>query len=177
MAKSILNRKLLDTNLPSNWKALVSYVMLVLLADEDGFVDMDAEQIRGRTGIPSEVLDPGLAALSDGMVTRKRLIEKEALGWRVLAAKKRERKFKDEEAVKEFSRQYEAKYGWSPEWDTISKVQVRRVRSLNSDLYPRIVELYLADPYYAKMGHSPSAMGNATFLNKVKIALSSRGRG
>lgn len=173
MPKQLLTSKLYDTGLAQDWRALIVYQQLVLLMDEDGFVNLTKDQLCARTGIPSDVVTLGLDALQDGRLTRTPMVEREALGWRLKGLRKPNKRVpRDNEAVSEFSRQYEAKYGWKPEWDTVSVVQARRVRTLNPDLYPKIVALYLADPYYAKVGHAPSTMGNATFLNKVKILLS-----
>lgn len=171
MAKPLLTAKVYDTGLARDWRALVVYQQLVLLMDDEGFINLTKDQICSRTGIPSDIVTLGLEALGSAEVTRKPMVEREALGWRVLGVKKRGTGRRDNEAIGEFSRQYKEKYGWTPEWDLVSTVQVRRVRALNPEIYPRIVALYLADPFYAKVGHAPSTMGNATFLNKVKVLL------
>jgi hypothetical protein len=175
MAKPFLTSKVYDTGLARDWRALVVYQQLVLLMDEEGFVSLTREQLCARTGIPAEVVTAGMEVLVSGELTRKPMVDREALGIRVVGVKvRRKKEIRDNEAITEFSRQYQEKYGWAPEWDMVSMVQVRRVRALNPDLYPRIVRLYLDDPFYAKVGHAPATMGNATFLNKVKMALSRR---
>jgi hypothetical protein len=50
--------------LRENWKALVVFQQLIVLADRDGVVDMTAHAIHGRTGIPLEIVEEGLEHLS-----------------------------------------------------------------------------------------------------------------
>lgn len=58
-----LFRSMYDGTLAEDWRALVALQQLVILADADGVVDMTGEAIVRRTGIPADVIGPGLAAL------------------------------------------------------------------------------------------------------------------
>lgn len=51
----------LCTNHP--WQALVTFQQLLVLADQDGSVDMTARAISRRTGIPIEIIELGIAEL------------------------------------------------------------------------------------------------------------------
>jgi len=54
-----------DGTLASNgpWQALVTFQQLIILADQDGVVDMTPEAISRRTSIPHEIIAEGLSAL------------------------------------------------------------------------------------------------------------------
>lgn len=45
------------------WQALVTMQQMIVLADQDGFVDMTPEAISRRTSIPLEIITEGIAAL------------------------------------------------------------------------------------------------------------------
>ena len=76
------------------WEALVAFQQLLVLADQDGNVDMTASAISRRTTIPIEIIEKGIQALllpdpesrtptEDG----KRIVplsEGRAWGWRVV---------------------------------------------------------------------------------------------
>lgn len=47
------------------WQALVTFQQLIILADQDGVVDMTAEAISRRTTIPLEIVRIGIAALEE----------------------------------------------------------------------------------------------------------------
>lgn len=53
-----------DGSLADNWQALVTFQQLIILCDPDGIVDMTPLAISRRTGIPQEIIDQGLEALS-----------------------------------------------------------------------------------------------------------------
>lgn len=46
------------------WQALVTFQQLIVLADQDGVVDMTASAISRRTSIPIEIIQTGLAVLA-----------------------------------------------------------------------------------------------------------------
>lgn len=52
-----------DGTLVENWKALVTFQQLIVLADADGIVDMTAGALSRRTGIPLEIIEEGLNLL------------------------------------------------------------------------------------------------------------------
>lgn len=52
-----------DGTLRVNWQALVTFQQLIVLCDADGTVDMTAHAIAGRTGIPLDIIETGLAFL------------------------------------------------------------------------------------------------------------------
>ena len=53
-----------DSNLTKNWKALITFQQMIILADSKGIVDMKISSISRRTGIPFEVISEGLEFLS-----------------------------------------------------------------------------------------------------------------
>jgi len=53
-----------DGTLKEDWKALVTFQQMIVLADVDGIVDITPSSISGRTGIPLEIIEHGIAALS-----------------------------------------------------------------------------------------------------------------
>ena len=53
-----------DGTLRADWKALVTFQQMIVLADAHGIVDMTAHAIHGRTGIPMDIIDPGIEALT-----------------------------------------------------------------------------------------------------------------
>lgn len=52
-----------DGTLRVCWQAVAIFPHLIVLADDDGIVDMTAVAIHGRTGIPLEIIDPGIEFL------------------------------------------------------------------------------------------------------------------
>ena len=52
-----------DGTLREDWRALVTFQQLLVLADADDEVDMTVEALVARTGIPREILEPGIEAL------------------------------------------------------------------------------------------------------------------
>lgn len=56
--------KIFDSSIAENWKARVTFMDLLVLADRDGIVDMTLEAIARRTNTPIEFLREGLEVLS-----------------------------------------------------------------------------------------------------------------
>jgi hypothetical protein len=52
-----------DGSLYGNWKALVTFQQLVILANRDGVVDMTPHALAARTGIPLDIVQAGIEAL------------------------------------------------------------------------------------------------------------------
>jgi hypothetical protein len=52
-----------DGSLRENWKALVTFQQLIILADGECRIDMTAQAIAARTGIPLDLIIEGIAAL------------------------------------------------------------------------------------------------------------------
>lgn len=76
------------------WEALITFQQLIILADQDGVVDMTPEAISRRTTVPLEIVAKGLAALAqpdpdsrtpdeDGRRIVK-LSDSRAWGWRIV---------------------------------------------------------------------------------------------
>ena len=53
-----------EGSLYGDWKAIVTLQQLIVIADEHGIVDKTPEAIAGRTSLPLEIINEGLAALS-----------------------------------------------------------------------------------------------------------------
>jgi hypothetical protein len=56
-------RQIYDGTLADNWQALVTFQQLLILADQDGVVDMTVGAIHRTTGIPAEIIAKGIEAL------------------------------------------------------------------------------------------------------------------
>lgn len=54
-----------DGSLRKDWKALVTFQQMLVLADREGYVDMTPDAITSRTTIPREIIDHGLRELSE----------------------------------------------------------------------------------------------------------------
>lgn len=52
-----------DGTLRQNWEALVTFQQLIVLADVNGVVDITAESLSARTGIPFDIIERGLQQL------------------------------------------------------------------------------------------------------------------
>lgn len=52
-----------EGTLRDHWQGLVTFQQLLVLCDQDGVVDMTPSAISGRTGIPKEIIDAGIAFL------------------------------------------------------------------------------------------------------------------
>lgn len=47
----------------TRWEAVVTFMVMIVLADEHGVVDMTPAAISGRTTIPKEIIEAGVEAL------------------------------------------------------------------------------------------------------------------
>lgn len=56
-------RQIYDGTLADNWQALITFQQLLILADDDGVVDMTVAAIHRTTGIPLEHLEQGIKVL------------------------------------------------------------------------------------------------------------------
>ena len=52
-----------DGTLSGNWKALITFQQLIILADKDGYVDITPAALSRRTGIPTEIIQHGIEEL------------------------------------------------------------------------------------------------------------------
>ena len=52
-----------DGTLADNWQAMVTFQQMLILADQSGVVDMTPAAIHRRTGIPTEIIEQGIAIL------------------------------------------------------------------------------------------------------------------
>ena len=52
-----------DGTLSGNWKALITFQQLIILADKDGYVDITPAALSRRTGIPIEIIEHGIEEL------------------------------------------------------------------------------------------------------------------
>lgn len=103
----------LCTNHP--WQALVTFQQLLVLADQEGNVDMTARAISRRTGIPLEIIELGIAELllpdpesrtpDEGGRRIMPLVEGRDWGWRVVNYVAY-RSLKREEDRREYHRRY-----------------------------------------------------------------------
>lgn len=58
-----LFEQMYDGTLAVNWKGLVTFQQMIVLANDDGIVDMTADAMARRTGIPLDILEEGIAFL------------------------------------------------------------------------------------------------------------------
>lgn len=49
----------------SGWEAIITFMVLIVLADKDGEVDMTPQALSNRTTIPLDILEKGLAQLME----------------------------------------------------------------------------------------------------------------
>jgi hypothetical protein len=97
------------------WEALVTFQQLLVLADQDGNVDMTAQAISRRTTIPLEIIERGIEELAKPdpesrtpTEEGKRIIplsDDRSWGWRVVNYK-HYRQLKREEDRREYHREY-----------------------------------------------------------------------
>ena len=52
-----------DGTLIENWKGLVTFQQMIVLADENGVIDTTPKVLSARTGIPLEIIEEGIAVL------------------------------------------------------------------------------------------------------------------
>jgi len=97
------------------WEALVTFQQMIILADQDGVVDMTTDALSRETTIPLEIITKGVEALSapdpesrtpDEEGRRIVLLsENRSWGWRIVNYD-HYRKLKSEEERREYHRQY-----------------------------------------------------------------------
>ena len=97
------------------WQALVTFQQFLVLADQDGIVDMTAAAISRRTTIPIEIIEAGIEVLMQPdpesrtpTLDGRRLVylaESRSWGWQVVNYK-HYRELKREEDRREYHRQY-----------------------------------------------------------------------
>lgn len=97
------------------WQALVTFQQLIVLADQDGVVDMTAEAISRETTVPLEIIQTGIEALEQPDPDSRtpdeagrrilRLAENRRWGWRITNYR-RYRDMKREEDRRAYHRQY-----------------------------------------------------------------------
>jgi len=97
------------------WESLVTFQQMLILADQDGSVDMTATAISRRTTIPLEIIEKGIAALllpdpesRTPTEEGRRIVplsEGRAWGWRVVNYK-HYRQLRREEDRREYHREY-----------------------------------------------------------------------
>lgn len=56
-------QQMYESSVCEDWKAMVVFQQLIVLADKDGVVDMTPEAIQRRTNIPMEIISHGLSSL------------------------------------------------------------------------------------------------------------------
>jgi len=54
-----------DGTLSADWKAMITFQQLIVLADQDGTVDMTPPAISRRTGIPLDIIEHGIEKLQE----------------------------------------------------------------------------------------------------------------
>lgn len=54
-----------DGTLSADWKAMVTFQQLIVLADKDGVIDITPPALSRRTGIPIDIIDHGLKKLAE----------------------------------------------------------------------------------------------------------------
>ena len=112
-----------EGTLYGQWEAIVTFQQLIVLADQDGFVEMTPPAIAARTSIPLEVIEKGIKVLqekdpysrTDGE-NGKRIIlmnPKRPWGWQIVNYKKY-RDMASQEDKREYMREYMRKYRVKP---------------------------------------------------------------
>lgn len=85
MAQKIFGKifqQMYDSTVAEDWRAMVTFQQLIVLADKDGVVDMTPEAIARRTNIPlEEVILPGIKKLEQNDKTSR---SKQAHGARLV---------------------------------------------------------------------------------------------
>jgi len=93
-----LFEQMYDGTLSDNWQALITFQQMIILCDDAGVVDLTAQAISRRTGIPIEHIEAGLEKLeSEDPNSRTpdengrriiRLDDHRPWGWRIVNHKK-----------------------------------------------------------------------------------------
>jgi hypothetical protein len=97
------------------WEALVTFQQMIILADQDGIVDMTADALSRETTIPLDIIEKGIKALESPDPESRtpdhegrriiRLSDSRSWGWR-LVNYEHYRKLRSEEERREYHRQY-----------------------------------------------------------------------
>ena len=159
----------LCTNHP--WEALVTFQQFLILADQEGTVDMTARAISRRTGIPIEIIDKGIAELllpdpesrTQDEEGRRLvpLVEGRDWGWRVVNYTIY-RSLKREDDRREYHRQY-----WAEKRSPKAKTQQTQ-HELNTTQPPQpnqpIAEAEAEAEAYTKTGKPKSVGATASRL-------------
>jgi hypothetical protein len=100
------------------WQALVTFQQFIILADKEGVVDMTPTAISGRTSIPIEIIQTGIAALEEPDPDSRspdeegrrivRLSDTRTWGWRIVNIA-HYRKIRSQEERREYQRNYARK--------------------------------------------------------------------
>lgn len=87
-----------DGSLYGQWEALVTFQQMIVIADQEGFIDITPPALAARTGIPIEIIKKGIGVLeSDDPYSRtsgengKRIIrinKNRPWGWKIVNYKK-----------------------------------------------------------------------------------------
>lgn len=101
------------------WQALVTFQQMIILADQNGVVDMTAEAIARRTTLPLEIIQTGIAALEQpddqsrtpDLEGRRivRLDSDRSWGWHIVNHA-HYRKIRSQEERREYMRKYQREY-------------------------------------------------------------------
>lgn len=144
------------------WEALVTFQQLLVLADQDGSVDMTAEAISRRTTIPLEIIKTGISALMkpdpDSRTPDeegKRIVplsDGRSWGWSIVNYKKY-RELKREEDRREYHRNY---------WHKRSKLNTTQHAQQNQPIAEAYTE---AKAVKALSGKPDEAVEVLNFLN------------
>tara|TARA_R110000868_G_scaffold77797_2_gene222559 strand:+ start:2501 stop:3271 length:771 start_codon:yes stop_codon:yes gene_type:complete len=117
------------------WQALVTFQQLIILADQDGVVDMTAEAISRRTTIPLEIVRLGIAALEEPDPDSRtpdeegrrilRLSDDRGWGWSVVNYDKY-RKIRTAEDRREYMRLYQQARRASEKGEAVNSSTTRK---------------------------------------------------
>lgn len=64
-----------DSSISRNWKAMVTFQQLIVLAKYGGIVDITSDSIAARTRIPLEIIEEGLSELQKPDATSRSKVE------------------------------------------------------------------------------------------------------
>ena len=105
-----------DGSMYGHWQAIVTLQQMIVLADQDGTVDMTAEALSARTSIPLEIIAVGIAELEQADLKSRtpdedgrrivRLSPSRDWGWRIVNYRKY-RAIRTAEERRDYMRQYQ----------------------------------------------------------------------
>jgi hypothetical protein len=129
----------------TGWEAIVTMQQFIVLADQDGVIDMTLEAIAAETTIPLEVLQKGLAVLMapdrgsrtpDEEGRRVELLDdRRDWGWRLMNYQKY-RKMQSEEDRREYHRQYWHRRKKKTQQDSTDSIQVEVEAKVDAEALP-----------------------------------------